>query len=81
MTDDPKTILHTVLRSQRDSLRLKLEGLSERDARLPRTEGCGGVACARPPTGPGPAGAQWFSVRATSSSRGSCLPVATRDLR
>lgn len=37
MTDDPKTILHTVLRSQRDSLRLKLEGLSERDARLPRT--------------------------------------------
>lgn len=37
MTDDSKTTLHTVLRSQRDSLRRKLEGLSERDARLPRT--------------------------------------------
>lgn len=37
MTDDPKTILHTALREQRAALRLKLEGLSERDARLPRT--------------------------------------------
>lgn len=37
MTDDPKTILHAALRTQRDSLRLKLDGLSERDARLPRT--------------------------------------------
>lgn len=37
MTDDQKTILHAALRGQRDALRLKLEGLSERDARLPRT--------------------------------------------
>jgi uncharacterized damage-inducible protein DinB len=35
--DDPATILHTALRAQRDALRLKLDGLSERDARLPRT--------------------------------------------
>lgn len=37
MTNDLKTTLHTVLRSQRDSLRLKVDGLSEREARLPRT--------------------------------------------
>lgn len=34
---DPKTHLHTTLRTQRTSLRSKLDGLSERDARLPRT--------------------------------------------
>lgn len=37
MTDDLKSALHDVLRVQRTSLRLKLDGLSERDARLPRT--------------------------------------------
>jgi uncharacterized damage-inducible protein DinB len=34
---DMKAILHTELRRQRDVLRGKLEGLSERDARAPRT--------------------------------------------
>lgn len=34
---DLKAILHTKLREQRDALRLKLDGLSERQARLPRT--------------------------------------------
>lgn len=34
---EPTSALHDVLRTQRSSLRLKLEGLSERDARMPRT--------------------------------------------
>lgn len=37
MTDDFKAILHDNLRTQRTSLRSKIDGLSERDARLPRT--------------------------------------------
>lgn len=37
MTEDLKPILHTSLRTQRTSLRTKIDGLSERDARLPRT--------------------------------------------
>src|SRR5262249_33520757 len=35
--DDPKTVLHHYLRSSRDDLIWKLDGLGERDARLPRT--------------------------------------------
>jgi len=34
---DPKTVLHHYLQATRDDLIWKLEGLSERDARLPRT--------------------------------------------
>jgi uncharacterized damage-inducible protein DinB len=34
---DPKTALHHYLRASRDDLIWKLDGLSERDARLPRT--------------------------------------------
>lgn len=37
MTHDLKTVLHDQLRTQRAALRLKLEGLSEYEARLPRT--------------------------------------------
>jgi uncharacterized damage-inducible protein DinB len=35
--DDPKTALHQYLREQREDLIWKLDGLSEREARLPRT--------------------------------------------
>src|SRR5690349_2599487 len=35
--DDPKTVLHHYLQATRDDLIWKLDGLSERDARLPRT--------------------------------------------
>ncbi|MBK5307044.1 MAG: DinB family protein [Frankiaceae bacterium] len=35
--DDEKTVLHDYLRASRDDLIWKLDGLSERDARLPRT--------------------------------------------
>lgn len=34
---DPKTVLHHYLRETRDALIWKLDGLSEREARLPRT--------------------------------------------
>src|SRR5437763_12374597 len=34
---DPKTVLHHYLQQTRDDLIWKLDGLSERDARLPRT--------------------------------------------
>jgi uncharacterized damage-inducible protein DinB len=34
---DPKSVLHHYLREARDSLIWKLDGLSERDSRLPRT--------------------------------------------
>ena len=34
---DPKTVLHHYLQEARDALVWKLDGLSERDARLPRT--------------------------------------------
>lgn len=34
---DPKTALHSYLREARDAVIWKLDGLSERDARLPRT--------------------------------------------
>jgi uncharacterized damage-inducible protein DinB len=34
---DPKTVLHHYLQETRDALIWKLDGLSERDARLPRT--------------------------------------------
>jgi hypothetical protein len=34
---DPKTVLHHYLQQARDALVWKLDGLSERDARLPRT--------------------------------------------
>ena len=34
---DPKTTLHRYLQAARDALVWKLDGLSERDARLPRT--------------------------------------------
>jgi Protein of unknown function (DUF664) len=39
MTDmgDPKTVLHHYLQESRDALVWKLDGVSERDARLPRT--------------------------------------------
>lgn len=37
MTDLVKSRLHETLRSQREALRHKLDGLSERDARMPRT--------------------------------------------
>jgi uncharacterized damage-inducible protein DinB len=39
MTDmtDPKTVLHNYLQEQRQALLWKLDGLSEREARLPRT--------------------------------------------
>jgi uncharacterized damage-inducible protein DinB len=39
MTDlgDPKTVLHHYLQATRDNLIWKLDGLSEREARLPRT--------------------------------------------
>lgn len=39
MTDqsDPKTVLHRYLQDARDSLVWKLDGLTEREARLPRT--------------------------------------------
>jgi uncharacterized damage-inducible protein DinB len=35
--DDPKTVLHHYLKATRDGLLFKLEGLSEREARMPRT--------------------------------------------
>jgi uncharacterized damage-inducible protein DinB len=35
--NDPKTVLHRYLQQLRDDLIWKLDGLSERDARLPRT--------------------------------------------
>lgn len=35
--DDAKTVLHHYLRRTRDDLLWKLDGLGERDARLPRT--------------------------------------------
>jgi hypothetical protein len=34
---DPKTVLHRYLQESRDALLLKLEGLGEREVRLPRT--------------------------------------------
>jgi hypothetical protein len=34
---EPKTVLHYYLQRARDALVWKLDGLSERDARLPRT--------------------------------------------
>lgn len=37
MTEDLKTILHQQLRTQREVIRTKVDGLSEYDARLPRT--------------------------------------------
>jgi hypothetical protein len=36
-TDEQKTVLHKYLRASRDDLLWKLDGVSERDARLPRT--------------------------------------------
>ena len=36
-TTDPKQVLHSYLQRARDGLTWKLEGLSEREARLPRT--------------------------------------------
>ena len=37
MPESPTAALHAVLRTQRESLRLKIDGLTEREARMPRT--------------------------------------------